>query len=133
MAHAAAESSNDRRDVAGGESRFWTLEIRYRAVDSSRSCKTPNHSHSIINEPTKPLICNAPEAARQKFTVISTVKVRSISIGAGLQAIRSELTFRDLSTSIDSRDHHGLHRRASVSVRATTKKAWHQTRQVIVA
>jgi hypothetical protein len=73
------------------------------------------------------LICNAPEAARQKFTVIFTVKVRSTSIGAGLQAIRSEVTFRDLSTSIDSRDHRGHHRRASASVRATTKKGWHRT------
>jgi len=28
------------------------------------------HSHSIINEPSKLLICNAPEAAPPKFTVI---------------------------------------------------------------
>jgi hypothetical protein len=73
------------------------------------------------------LICNAPEAARQKFTVILTVKVRSTSIGAGLQAIRSEVTFRDLSTSIDSRDHRGHHRRALASIRATTEKDWHRT------
>jgi hypothetical protein len=65
------------------------------------------HSHSIINEPSKLLICNENESAHQKFTVIFTVKVRSISIGAGLRAIRSETTFRDLSTSIDSYDDRG--------------------------
>lgn len=69
------------------------------------------HSHSIINEPSKLLICNAPEAAPRKFTVIFTVRVRSTSIGAGLRAIRPEATFRDLSTSIDSSDHHGYRRR----------------------
>lgn len=66
------------------------------------SCQTPNHSHSIINDPYKLLICNAPEADPQKFTVIFTVKVRSTSIGVGLRAIRPEATFRDLLTSIDS-------------------------------
>jgi len=57
------------------------------------------------------LISNAPEEDPQKFTVIFTVKVRSTSIGAGLRAIRPEVTFRDLSTSIDSRDHRGHRRR----------------------
>jgi hypothetical protein len=61
------------------------------------------------------LICNAPQADPQKFTVIFTVKVRSTSIGAGLQAIRSEVTFRDLSTTIDSRNHRG-HRRRRIGV-----------------
>jgi hypothetical protein len=73
------------------------------------------HSHSIINEPSKLLICNAPEADPQKFTVIFTVKVRSTSIGAGLRAIRPEATFRDLSTSIDSSNHLG-HRRRRIGV-----------------
>lgn len=63
-----------------------------------------DHSHSIINEPSKLLICNAHDAAPQKFTVIFTVKVRSTSIGAGLRAIQPDVTFRDLSTSIDSDD-----------------------------
>jgi hypothetical protein len=61
------------------------------------------------------LICNAPEADPQKFTVIFTVKVRSTSIGAGLRAIRPEATFRDLSTSIDSSNHLG-HRRRRIGV-----------------
>ena len=74
-----------------------------------------SYSHSIINEPSKLLICNAPEADPQKFTVIFTVKVRSTSIGAGLRAIRPEATFRDLSTSIDSRNHRG-HRRRRIGV-----------------
>jgi hypothetical protein len=77
------------------------------------ACEAP-YSHSIINEPSKLLICNAPETTPQKFTVIFTVKVRSTSIGAGLRAIRPEATFRDLSTSIDSRDRPRRHRRASM-------------------
>jgi hypothetical protein len=58
---------------------------------------------------------NGLEAASQKFTVIFTVKVRSISIGAGLQAIQSEVTYRDLSTAIDSTNHRG-HRRRRIGV-----------------
>jgi len=73
------------------------------------------HSHSIINEPSKLLILKELAAAPQIFTVIFTVKVRSTSIGAGLRAIRSEVTFRDLSTSIDSRNHRG-HRRRRIGV-----------------
>jgi len=65
------------------------------------------YSHSIINEPSKLLICNHTDAAPQKFTVVFTVKVRSTSIGAGLRATRPEATFRDLSTSIDSYDDRG--------------------------
>jgi hypothetical protein len=61
------------------------------------------------------LICKSTDAAPQKFTVIFTVKVRSTSIGEGLRAIRPEATFRDLSTSIDSSNHHG-HRRRRISV-----------------
>ena len=73
------------------------------------------YSHSIINEPSKLLICQHPETVPQKFTVILTVKVRSTSIGAGLRAIRQEATFRDLSTSIDSSNHRG-HRRRRIGV-----------------
>jgi len=85
------------------------------------------YSHSIINERSKLLICNAPEAAPPKFTVIFTVNLSGTSIGAGLRVIRPNLTFRDLSTSIDSHDDRGHHRRASVSVREALKKGWHQT------
>ena len=62
--------------------------------------KGARHSHSIINEPSKLLIRKALAAAPQTFTVIFTVKVRSISIGAGFWAIRPKMTFRDLSRSI---------------------------------
>jgi hypothetical protein len=88
---------------------------RNEAGDSLDGRVRPPHSHSIINEPSKLLICNAPEADPQKFTVIFTVKVRSTSIGAGLRAIRPEATFRDLSTSIDSSNHLG-HRRRRIGV-----------------
>jgi hypothetical protein len=67
------------------------------------------------------------DAAPQIFTVIFTVKAQSTSIGAGFRAIRPEATFRDLSTSIDSRDHRRHHRRASVSVDEVPKKGRHQT------
>jgi hypothetical protein len=86
-----------------------------------------SHSHSIINEPSKLLIRKALAAAPQTFTVIFTVNLSGTSIGAGLQAIRPKLTFRDLSTSIDSRDHRRHHRRASVSVEEVPKKGRHQT------
>jgi hypothetical protein len=42
---------------------------------------------------------------------IFTVNLSRTSIGAGLQAIRSEVTFRDLSTSIDSSNHRAQRRR----------------------
>lgn len=91
----------------------------------SKRLATP-YSHSIINDPSKPLIRKQLATVPQPFTVIFTVKVRSTSIGAGLQAIRSEVTFRDLSTSIDSQDHRRQHRRASMSLRDTPKMGWHQ-------
>jgi hypothetical protein len=85
------------------------------------------HSHSIINELSKLLIRIALAAAPQTFTVIFTVNLSGTSIGAGLRAIRPNLTFRYLSTSIDSNDRRGHHWRASASVRDTPKKGWHQT------
>ena len=85
------------------------------------------YSHSIINEPSKLLICKARVAAAQMFTVIFTVNLSGTSIGAGFRAIPPKLTFRDLSTSIDSQDHRRQHRRASMSVRDTPMKGWHQT------
>ncbi len=68
----------------------------------SRDCSAEKagYSHSIINEPSKLLIRKALAAAPQTFTVIFTVKVRSISIGAGFWAIRLKMTFLDLSRSI---------------------------------
>jgi hypothetical protein len=88
------------------------------------------HSHSIINERSTLLIRKALAAARQTFTVSFTVNPSGTSIGAGFRTVRRKMTFRNLSTSIDSHDDRGQHRRhnprASVSVRATPKKAWHQ-------
>jgi hypothetical protein len=75
------------------------------------------YSHSIINEPSKLLICNELEADPRNFTVIFTVKVRGTSIGAGLRAIRQNVAFRGLSTSIDSDKGCPPHQRAPV-------KAW---------
>ena len=85
------------------------------------------YSHSIINEPSKLLIRKALTAALQTFTVIFTVKVRSTSIGAGLRAVRPKLTFRDLSTSIDSNDDSRDRRRASAQVREAPEKGQRQT------
>jgi hypothetical protein len=83
--------------------------------------------HSIINKPSKLLMRKALAAAPQTFTVIFTVNLSGISIGAGFRAIRPKVTLRDLSTSIDSQDHRRQHRRASMSVRDTPKKGRHQT------
>jgi hypothetical protein len=66
-------------------------------------------------------------AASQTFTVIFTVKVRATSIGADLRAVLRKLTFRDLSTSIDSNDDRQRHRRTLVSVGEVPKKGRHQT------
>lgn len=60
------------------------------------------YSHSIINEPSKLLICHVLSPDSQTFTVIFTVNLSGTSIGAGLRAVRRKATFRDLSTSIDS-------------------------------
>jgi hypothetical protein len=40
--------------------------------------------------------------APQAFTVVFAVKVRSTSIGTGFRAVGRNLTFRDLSKTIDS-------------------------------
>jgi len=77
----------------------------------SVSLRTFPYSHSIINEPSKLLIRRALASASQIFTVIFTANLPGTSIGADLRAIRPEATFRDLSTSIDSRDHRGYRRR----------------------
>jgi len=73
------------------------------------------------------LIRKVLAAASQILTVIVTVNLSGTSIGAGLRAIRPKLTFRDLSTSIDSNDDCRDHRRASLSTRETPKKDSHQT------
>ena len=74
------------------------------------------YSHSIINEPSKLLIRKGLGAAPQAFTVIFTVNLSDTSIGAGFQATRPKVTFRDLSTSIDSHAACQFHRRAPVPV-----------------
>jgi len=84
------------------------------------------HSHSIINEPSKLLIRRVLAAASQILTVIFTVNLSGISIGAGFRAVSRKLTFRDLSTSIDSRDHRRHLRRASVSVQESPQGGWHR-------
>jgi hypothetical protein len=69
----------------------------------------------------------ALSAASQFFTVTFTVNLPGTSIGAGLRAIRQDLTFRDLSTSIDSHDDRQRHRRALEAVGEVPKKGRHQT------
>jgi hypothetical protein len=60
------------------------------------------YSHSIINEPSKLLICEEIAAASQIFAVIFTVNLSGTSIGAGFRAVLRRLTFRDLSRTVDS-------------------------------
>jgi hypothetical protein len=55
----------------------------------------------MINEPYEPLIFTVLSADPRTFADIFTVKVRGTSIGAGLQAIRQNVTFRGLSTPVD--------------------------------
>jgi hypothetical protein len=93
-----------------------------------REIDLESYSHSIINEPCKLLIRKALSAASQTFTVISTVNLSGTSIGAGFRAIRRKVTFRDLSTSIDSDDCCQLHRRARVLLGKAPQKGRHQTR-----
>jgi hypothetical protein len=85
------------------------------------------HSHSIINEPSKLLIRKVVAATPQTFTVIFTVNLSGTSIGAGFRAVRPKLTFRDLSTSIDSRGDSKRHRHAPAPVTEAPKKGRHQT------
>jgi hypothetical protein len=60
-------------------------------------------------------------------TAIYTANLSGTSIGAGLQAIVKKGTFRDLSTSIDSHDDRGHHRRASGSVQESAQECRHRT------
>jgi len=93
-----------------------TTAYAHFSIVAGRTSKTQNHSHSIINEPSKLLICRVLAAASKAFTVTFTVKVPGTSIGAGLRAIRPKVTFRDLSTSIDSDDGCQRYRRPPVPV-----------------
>lgn len=85
------------------EGRLWTLspcphsEIGLFWDGRRRRGTILDHSHSIVNEPSKLLIGKALDAASQTFTVIFAVKVRSTSIGEGFRAVLRKLTFRDLS------------------------------------
>jgi hypothetical protein len=47
-----------------------------------------DHSHSIINEPSKSLIRKVLTTASRIFTVILAVNLSGTSIGEGLRAIR---------------------------------------------
>jgi hypothetical protein len=76
------------------------------------------YSHSIINELSKLLIRKALAAAPQTFAV----NLCSTRIGAGFRAVLRKLTFRDLSRSIDSRDHRRHLRRAAVLVQEPAPK-----------
>ena len=82
-----------------------------------------DHSHSIINEPSKLLISKWFQVAWLTFTVIFTVKVSGTSIGAGFRAIRRKVTFRHLSGSIDSKDASPHYRCAPKPVQATSESA----------
>ena len=97
-----------------------------RLETASTGCRGP-YSHSIINEPSKLLMCKEQDAASQIFTVTFTVNLSGTSIGAGLRAVRLKLTLRDLSTSIDSRDDCQRHRHACMSVGEASKPRRHQT------
>lgn len=88
---------------------------------------TAHYSHSIINEPSKLLIRRELDVAPQTFAVILTVNLSGTSIGAGFRAVRPKLTFRDLSTSIDSRGDSNRHRHAPAPVTEAPKKGRHQT------
>ena len=90
--------------------------------------RDPRYSHSIITESSKLFICMAVAAASQISTVIFAANLSRISIGAGLRAIRQQVTFRDLSGSIGSHDGCRHHGRASVSVGEAPKKGRHRTR-----
>ena len=95
---------------------------RNQAGDSLDGLFRP-YSHSIINEPSKLLICKALAASSQTFAVTFTVNLAGISIGAGFRAVLRKRTFRDLSRSIDSRDHRRRHQRASESVQESPQGA----------
>jgi hypothetical protein len=56
----------------------------------------------LINEPSKALIGQEFTPTPPAFTVRFTVKVSSPSTGAGLRAIPPNVTFQDLSRTIDS-------------------------------
>ena len=101
-------------------------------VDRSGYSGKDPYSHSIVNEPSKLLIGTALDAASKIVSVILTVNLSGTSIGEGFRLVRPKLTFRDLSTSIDSHDACGRRRRAPVSLRQTPKKSGHQAPYAIV-
>lgn len=80
-------------------------------------------SHSVINELFWLLIREALAALAQTLTVTRTVDLSGTSIGAGFRTVLRRLTYRDLSRSINSRDHRRHLRRASVSVHESPQGA----------
>jgi len=104
-----------QRKPAGAAARRWASRAK------------SNAPHSIINKRFNPLISIVGSTATRTFTVTFTVNWPSTSIGAGLRAVLQKPTFRDLSTSIDSRDDSQRHRHAFVSVGEGPKQRGHQT------
>jgi hypothetical protein len=78
------------------------------------------------------LLCIAIAASSRTLTVTMAVTVPSTSIGSRLRAIRPNLTFQDLSTSIDPQHDCRPRRRSPVRVGEARRKGWHQTPQTIV-
>jgi hypothetical protein len=67
------------------------------------------------------LIRETLAAAPQTFPVTFTVNLSSTSIGAGFRAVLRKHTFRDLSRSVDPRDHRRHLRRACVYVQESPR------------
>ena len=94
----------------------WTKSGSAMQIENQSGIVPETYSHSIVNEPSKLLNCNALSSDLRTFTVIFTVKVSGTSVGAAFRPIRRKVTFRDLSTSIGSDDNFPLHRFARKTV-----------------
>ena len=94
---------------------------RSRAIRSEILSLERGHSLSLTYEPSKLLIRKVLGAAPQVLTVTLAVNLSDTSIGEGFRAVLRNLTFRDLSRSIDSRDHRRHLRRTSVSVQESPR------------
>ncbi|MBK7793344.1 MAG: hypothetical protein IPJ62_13045 [Betaproteobacteria bacterium] len=100
-------------------------------LDRPRSSAKDPYSHSIINERSKLLSRKGLDAARRFLPSFLPSICQASALARVSGRFGQELTFLGLSTSINSHDDRGQHRRhnrrASASVRATPKKGWHQT------
>ncbi len=79
--------------------RPWTKSASTMQTVSQSGIDPETYSHSIINEPSKLLIYEESATASALFTV----KLSGTSTGAGFRAVRPNPTFRDRSSSINSR------------------------------